>query len=399
MKIVLVNRYFFPDHSATSQILTDLAFHLASQGREVHIITSRQRYDEPAARLPPLESVRGVTVHRIWTSTFGRGNLFGRAFDYLTFYFFTGMALLRLLRRGDVVVAKTDPPLLSLVASPVARLKGARLVNWLQDLFPEVAGAVGMSWVKGRIGRLLGAMRDRTLHSSYATVVTGTRMKHYLASRGVPENKLWVIHNWAAGALTRPINPEDNALRRQWRLDRKFVVGYSGNMGRVHEFETILGAMEALKDDGGTVFLFIGGGAQRPWLEAQARERGLSNVRFMPYQPRERLAESLSVPDVHLISLLPEVEGFVVPSKFYGIAAAGRPSIFVGSTEGEIAGLINEFKCGTVVRTGDVEGLSAAIARFRDESALRQEYGRNARTIFEQKFHKHIALAAWSAVL
>jgi len=154
-----------------------------------------------------------------------------------------------------------------------------------------------------------------------------------------------------------------------------------------------------LKDDGGTVFLFIGGGAQRPWLEAQARERGLSNVRFMPYQPRERLAESLSVPDVHLISLLPEVEGFVVPSKFYGIAAAGRPSIFVGSTEGEIAGLINEFKCGTVVRTGDVEGLSAAIARFRDDSALRQEYGRNARTIFEQKFDKHIALAAWSAVL
>jgi len=338
-------------------------------------------------------------VHRVLTSKFGRGNLFGRAFDYLTFYFFTGLALLRLARRGDIVVAKTDPPLLSLVASPVARLKGARLVNWLQDLFPEVAGAVGMSWAKGKIGRLLGAMRNRTLHSSYATIVTGTRMKHYLASRGVPENKLWVIHNWADGALTRPINPEDNALRREWGLDGKFVVGYSGNMGRVHEFETILGAMEALKDDGGTVFLFIGGGAQRPWLEAQARERGLSNVRFMPYQPRERLAESLSVPDVHLISLLPEVEGFVVPSKFYGIAAAGRPTIFVGNVEGEIAQLVVESQCGIAVQTGNMDGLRAAILRLRNDVELRKTFGRNARDALEKRFDKRTALSAWNDCL
>ena len=77
MKIVFLNRYFFPDHSATNQLLSDLAFHLASKGREVHVITSRQRYDEPGARLPPQETIRGVTVHRVWTSTFGRGTLLG----------------------------------------------------------------------------------------------------------------------------------------------------------------------------------------------------------------------------------------------------------------------------------------------------------------------------------
>jgi glycosyltransferase involved in cell wall biosynthesis len=197
----------------------------------------------------------------------------------------------------------------------------------------------------------------------------------------------------------RSVRGEDNALRREWGLEGKFIVGYSGNMGRVHEFETILGAADVLKGDEGTVFLFIGGGAQRAWVEARARERGLSGVRFLPYQPRERLAESLSAPDVHLISLRPEVEGFVVPSKFYGIAAAGRPAIFVGNRDGEIARIINESGCGIAVSQGDVVGLSAAITRFRNNPAPCQKCGANARRVFEERFDKRIALAAWASVL
>jgi glycosyltransferase involved in cell wall biosynthesis len=278
-------------------------------------------------------------------------------------------------------------------------LKGAKLVNWLQDLFPEVAGAVGMGWARGVPGRVLGALRDRTLHSSHVTITTGSHMKRYLVSRGVPEDRLRVIHNWADGTLIRPIRSQDNALRREWGLDGKFVVGYSGNMGRVHEFQTILGAMEALKGDTGIVFLFIGGGAQRPRVEAQVRDRSLSNVRFLPYQPQERLAESLSAPDVHLISLRPEVEGFVVPSKFYGIAAAGRPTVFVGSTSGEIAQLVVDYQCGIAVRTGDIQGLAAAIRQLRTDEILRQKYGENAHRVFEERFERRIALAAWSEIL
>jgi glycosyltransferase involved in cell wall biosynthesis len=224
-------------------------------------------------------------------------------------------------------------------------------------------------------------------------------MKRYLSSRGVPEDKLQVIHNWADGALIRPVSRENNALRREWGLDGKFVVGYSGNMGRVHEFQTTLGAIEALKSDTGIVFLFIGGGAQRPGVETQVRDRSLSNVRFLPYQLQERLAESLSVPDVHLISLRPEVEGFVVPSKFYGIAAAGRPTVFVGSTSGEIAQLLVDYQCGIAVQTGDVQGLTAAITRLRSDAMLRRKYGENARRVFEERFDRRIALAAWSEVL
>ena len=399
MKVVFLNRYFSPDHSATSQFVSAVAFHLASLGVNVCVITSRQRYDAPNARLPAREKLHGVDVCRIRASTFGRGSLAGRALDYLTFYLSAFVVLTSALSRNDIVVSKTDPPLLSLIAWPAARLKRAKLVHWLQDVFPEVAGAVGMDWARGWMGRLLASLRDRSLRSAQASVVLGFHMQRYLISRNVDPGRIHVIPNWADGELIRPLEPEHNSLRRDWGLGGKFVVGYSGNMGRVHEFETALGAAEALKADDGVVFLFIGGGAQRRWLEDEASRRGLTNVRFQPYQPSEGLAKSLSAPDVHLVSQRPEVEGFVVPSKFYGISAAGRPSIFVGSTQGEIAKVINESGCGLVVRAGDVQGLVAAIIRLKNEPELCRTYGENARRVFDEKFARRIALDAWSKVL
>ena len=144
MTLIFVNRYFYPDHSATSQVLTDIAFGLAAKGYRVRVVTSRQRYSDRSAQLPPRERVRGVEVHRVWTTRFGRSGLPGRAVDYLAFHLASAWTLWRLARAGDVIIAKTDPPMLSVTAAPVARLRGAKLVNWLQDIFPEVAQALGL---------------------------------------------------------------------------------------------------------------------------------------------------------------------------------------------------------------------------------------------------------------
>src|SRR5437868_5027237 len=140
-RIVFVNRFFHPDHSATSQMLSDLSFHLAERGRRVEVVTSRQRYDDADAKLPPRETVRGVEVRRIWSTRFGRGFLPGRAVDYATFYISAFLALLRRATRDSTIVALTDPPLISVVAALAAMLRGAKLINWTQDLFPEVAEA------------------------------------------------------------------------------------------------------------------------------------------------------------------------------------------------------------------------------------------------------------------
>ena len=134
-RIVAVNRYYWPDHSATSQLLTDLLEHLAAGGQEVLAVTSRQRYDRPDAALTASETHRGVSIRRLWSTRFGRSGLAGRAVDYLSFYASALFTLLFKVRGGDTILALTDPPLLSVAAGAVAAVKRPRLINWCQDLF------------------------------------------------------------------------------------------------------------------------------------------------------------------------------------------------------------------------------------------------------------------------
>ncbi len=400
MKLIFLNRYFHPDISATSQMLSDLAFDLAAQGREVHVITSRQRYDDPAARLPAREAVAGVHVHRVWTSRFGRSGLAGRAIDYASFYLSASLALAGLASRGDTVVAKTDPPLLSVPVAVVASLRGARLVNWLQDVFPEVAGRMGVRLARGLPGAMLRALRDWSLRAAATNVVLGEGMRSQVqALAGLAPGRLVVIHNWADGEAIVPLAPGGNALRAEWGLDGKFVVAYSGNMGRVHEFATLLAAAEALRGRAEIVFLFVGGGHYRRWIEDEAVRRAPGNVQFRPYQPRERLAESLGAADVHVTSLLPAMEGLLVPSKAYGILASGRPALHVGDPAGEIAGLLESAHAGYAVPVGDATLLARRILELQADPSLCATLGRNARAAFDAHYARGIALREWARVL
>jgi glycosyltransferase involved in cell wall biosynthesis len=317
----------------------------------------------------------------------------------LTFYLSAAWRLFRLLRRGDVVVAKTDPPLISVPVGWVAGLRGARLVNWLQDLFPEVAAALGIRLARGTAGGLLANLRDRSLKRAAMNVAIGEGMRKRLLDLGVDSARVDVIHNWSDDERIQPLSAEANPLRGEWGLDGKFVVGYSGNLGRAHEHETLLAAADRLRGERDVVFLFIGGGASMGTMRAEAEARGIGNLIFRPYQPAERLRESLAVPDVHLVVLRPEMEGLIVPSKFYGIAAAGRPTIFVGSRAGEIAGLLSAGEAGFAVDQGDGLGLAEAVLRLRDDPALRERIGQNARRLCEERFSRRAALEHWERVL
>jgi glycosyltransferase involved in cell wall biosynthesis len=428
LKIIFLNRYFHPDHSATSQILSDLAFALAAQGYAVHVVSSRQGYESRELNVPGRETIAGVETHRVWTSRFGRENLAGRAVDYATFYLTASAVLWQLASRNDVIVAKTDPPLLSVVAAPIVRSRGGKLVNWLQDLFPEVAEVLG---VGGRVSRtayrLMSAIRNRSLRQASMNVAVGEHMAERLRVLGIAPERIRVIPNWADGDLVEPLSHCGNSLRRDWGFDREFVVGYSGNLGRAHEFATFLDAIEQLERRNRTsaaeivqsgeltskgsqpcstlsrepkiVWLFIGGGALQGAFKREVERRRLTSVKFEPYQPREQLAKSLSVADVHLISLRPELEGLIVPSKFYGIAAAGRPTIFIGDGNGEIARVLDRYGCGITVQTGDGRGLARAIASLATQPQNAREMGRRARQAFEAEFDLPAAVQRWRKML
>jgi glycosyltransferase involved in cell wall biosynthesis len=398
MKIIFINRYFFPDHSATSQLLSDLAFDLASDGYEVHVITGGQLYTDPQASLDCHEVVREVNVFRVRTSRFGRTRLVGRLLDYLTFYVGATWRLLRLIGPGDLVIAKTDPPMLSVCAALVARWRGAALVNWIQDLFPEVAASLDVSGVR-YLAPVLKLLRNKSLRQAHSNVVLGSLMASRLRDEGIAPDRIAIIANWADGDLIRPVAKEDNPLLGEWGLNGKFVLGYSGNMGRGHEFKTIVDAAELLKAAEEIAFVFIGDGIARPWLEGEVTKRRLTNVQFRPYQPADRLRWSLSVPDLQVISLLPALEGLIVPSKFYGVAAAGRPVLYVGDPDGEIARIVRREQCGWIFSVGEVGPLAKCIlglSQSRDEVV---KAGERARHAFDRQYARPLAHRKWRVLL
>jgi colanic acid biosynthesis glycosyl transferase WcaI len=398
-RIVFINRYFYPDQSATAQLLADLAFGLAANGWEIHVVCARQLYEAPKAILPARETIRGVLVHRIWTTRFGRAKLSGRALDYISFYVSCTIALQRLLRRDDVIVAMTDPPLISIIAFAVARLKRAILVNWLQDIFPEVASRLGTSPLPSGFDEVLSYLRDVSLRAATMNVVLGSRMKEYLGGRHLPPENIRIMENWADADLVRPQCARNSRLRAQMGLAEKFVVGYSGNLGRVHEYDTLVGAAELLRVDERVAFLFIGGGVKMNGLKAVVAQRQLENFHFLPYQPRENLEDSLAAADVHLASLIPALEGLIVPSKFYGILAAGRPVIFVGDGDGELARVICAAGCGLVVETDNTAKLSAAIRELQGDNDRRHAMGVAARDLLCSRFSSKRALDSWATLL
>ena len=400
MKVVFINRFFHPDHSATAQMLSDLAFGLAGRGTEVQVICSRQGYDHPQGTLPATEEVHGVRVHRVATSAFGRGSLLGRSLDYATFYVSAAACLNKVLLPGDLAVAMTDPPMLSSVIAGVARRRGAALVNWLQDVFPEVAQRARIPGVRGPVAAALRRLRKRALADALWNVVIGECMARILIDSGAaPRETVTVIPNWADGRAIAPLAHGDNPLRRAWAPDDSFVVSYSGNLGSVHDYETILGAVRRLRHHGDVLFLMIGGGAGMRALQRRAREEDLANLRFEPYQPRERLIESLGAADVHLCTLRPEFEGLIQPSKFYGIGAAGRPTIFVGDTQGETATILRQAECGIAIPAGDDAALAEAIVELRDQREQRELMGSRARAHFEKHFDLPVAMRAWRTIL
>jgi glycosyltransferase involved in cell wall biosynthesis len=177
-------------------------------------------------------------------------------------------------------------------------------------------------------------------------------------------------------------------------------------LGRAHDIDTILEAMMLVERAGSAQtrpptlsWLFVGGGALFERLRAEVGRRGLATVYFKPYQPAELLAQSLSAADVHLVSLRPELESLIVPSKFYGICAAGRPSVFIGDRDGEVARLIARYDCGRTVAVGDGAGLARAVLDLAADPTLTRRMGERARQALEQEFDRPIAHARWRAIL
>lgn len=350
--ILFVNRFYWPDERATAQLLADLAEALAARGHSVGVVASHSGI----LAAPHAELREGVRIRRVRCTHLGHRNLPGRALDFATFAIGALWRMARGLHSGDAVVVLTDPPLLGILAWPLARLRGARIFHWVQDIYPELAiELAGHRWLGA-----LRPLRNLAWRRADGCVTLGSDMAARIARCGVPVGSITIAPNWSPKGLAPQNRESARELRATWNLGGKFVVAYSGNLGRVHDLHPVLDIAANLLDAPGIGLVLVGNGAQREGLEAAAAARGLDNVQFHPPQPRIRLAASLALGDIHLVTLLPGCEQLVFPSKLYGIAAVGRPVLFIGPRDCEVARI--------------VEGRGFGRAFTRDETAKAAQF-------------------------
>ena len=365
MRILLLNQFFWPDSAATSQLLTDLARGLAERGHIVDAIAADGGYAlTDAGEAPP------VTVHRIASLPFRRGTV-ARVLSYASFS--VGAALRSLSGpRPDLVLTLTTPPLLSLLGNAVKLARGSRHVIWEMDVYPDVAVDLGQFRSGGLPDRVVGALADWSRRRADTLIALGECMKDRLVARGIPPDRVAVADNWADGSRILPL-PRAN--------DGKLTLLYSGNLGLAHDLDTITSAIADLEHDPRFHFIFAGRGGRLAELERFRDQHPLASVEVRPLVQRASLSESLSAGDIGLVTQRDACVGSVVPSKVYGLLAAGRPILFIGPREATPARIIDRFGCGWHVRCGDslaVTQLLLHLAAHPEQVSLAGERARVA---------------------
>ena len=390
-RILFINRSYWPDTEATGQLLTELCEDLAATGEfEVHVLCGRPNHaagDSPQAHSQE-RSRNGVTIHRVSHTQFGKRSIAGKLMNLASF---TASAWWnsRRLPRPDIVVTETDPFFLGLLGRRIQKKQDCRFVAYLPDIYPDVAVAVG-SAREGAFVRRWREMLFRAYRAADRVVVLSSDMSDRCTEHGVSAERISVIPNWADTDNIRPVSGP-NHFREKHELGEKFVVMYSGNMGLPHLLIPILDAAERFRGRDEVVFLFVGEGVQRADLERDSGRRMLSNVRFLPYQPREFLSHSLSAADVQIVSVKPRVISCLMPSKLYGILAAGSSVLAIAPPDCEMSRLIRDCELGEVCdsspRESMAEDLTAAIKRLMDRSRLVGIAAR-ARKLAESEFSR-----------
>ena len=393
LRICYFNRSYWPDTGATGQLLTELAEDLvAHHGIEVTVVTGYPVAGSES--LPSRQTRNGVRIVRARGTRLSPRRFIGRALNYVT-YFYSALVTALRLPRQDVTIALTDPPIIGLAAMAARPRHG--VIFFCQDIFPEVAGLLE-DFHSPVINALLERLNRFMVGRAARIVALGDTMASRLIhGKGADPAKVTVIHNWADISAIVP-SDKRNAFAVAHGLDSKFVVLHAGNIGLSQNLNVVIEAASLLQARADIVILFIGDGNRRGALEAAAKAKGLDNVRFLPFQPRDQLRWTYASSDVCLVSLKPGLAGYIVPSKLYPILAAGRPYIAAVEAVSEVAALTERHRCGVLVEPGDAAQLADTIARLADSRAEREAMGVRAR-VASELFARDRQVAAHAQVI
>lgn len=356
--VMFVNRVFPPDPGATGRCLFDLVERVAAAGWRVTVVADGER---SGGKVGEHAASAGITLVRTGRTVAKGDRPDARAYlDSLRRL--AGHALCQ--PRHDLVVTMTDPPMLALAGPVLAARHGAASLHWCHDLYPDLFPVLGVR-MPALVRRIAGHGMARALRQQDAVIAIGRCMSDRIIAAGVTADRVSLLPNWPDPAI-RPMAKADNGFRRSLGLqdgDGRFLVAYSGTLGLAHPMDGVLEAATHLQDSNSAVlFLLVGEGRGFAAVEEGARRRGLRNLRRLPWQPADRLAECLSAADLHLVAMDPAAEGMLVPSKLAGVQAAGRPCLFLGPVGSEAAARVEG--CGLVIDPFDGRAIANAVCAY-----------------------------------
>jgi glycosyltransferase involved in cell wall biosynthesis len=384
-KLILVSQVFYPDETATASILTDIAVEIAGDSRiEVEVICAQPSYST-RQRQKREKSYKNISISYMRGTNFFKGNLMGRLLNYFTFsvsLFFT----LMLAKDRTPIFTVTNPPFLGILIWLISRIKSRPYVYIVHDVQPDGLVRLGMLKEKGLPAKMWRTFNKGVLGNAGKILVLGRDMLDWVRhTEPSAMARTLYVPNCQNENLFYATDYPENAFVKKHNLFDRFVVQYSGNMGLWNDMKTLAQAAKMLENSGIT-FCFIGGGMRQQEMMDTWNNKVPSNTYLFPFQSRDQIGFSLTACHVALISLRKGLEGIAVPSKLYGILAAGKAIIAQVPQRSEIAQVVQEESCGMVVEPHDPDSLVAAIKYLKDNESRRIQMAHNARRAFEEKY-------------
>lgn len=386
IKLTFLTQFYPPDYAATGQLINDLISRLLKKRVEIAVITGSPSYAYGKYKFNKCFQKEKLIIRRIYLKKFNRSNLNKRLINGMVYSLKT-LFLLNLKKyRKDLIIATSEPPFLSIFAYFFSLIYRTPYVLIIYDLYPDAIFHSNIIKKSNLLIKIWHKLNKISFKRAKAIVVLSDEMRNKIIDnyKNIEKGKIHIIPSWADIYKIKPLEKNKNSFSKLHKLNNKFVVMYSGNLGRFHDLDTIVGAVKILKNDSQIKFVFIGDGIKKQILLTIKKELNLNNLIYLPYMPVEDLKETLPAADLALISISDYANSIVAPSKLYGHLAAGNPIAFIGNKDSFIRKLIEDNKCGNCFLNGDSKALADWMIFLKNNKSKKEEYSFYSRNLAEK---------------
>ncbi|MDH5092766.1 glycosyltransferase [Clostridium perfringens] len=386
MKVVLVSEFFYPYKTSTQKILTELAEDFVEYGLEVDVLTTKNAYREEKQDLRKYEIYRGINIKRVFSTEGNRDSKIGRLLNYITF---TTSVFFNLLfkKNYDKILFVSNPPLVPFIGYLIKKLRGKNYIYLVHDIYPDVAEKLGVIKKGSIISKVMNYMNKKIYTNAERIIALGKDMKSVIVDKGVDEEKIEIVTNWADSRVNYEKEVDKNFYKK-YRLENKFNILYTGNISKVHAIDTIVEVAKILKNEEDIMFTFVGDGNRKQDLIKLKEKEDLRNIQLENYMFGEEYNNLLNCANLFITTLQQGIEGLGVPSKTYTYMSVAKPLIAIMSENSEIGSMVNQYNLGKQFNNKEYHKIAEFILELKNSNELYNEISKNVRNKFLNEYER-----------